>query len=134
MVAPLTAALQLGTTLIERFIPDKEKQQEAQLELLTLASKGELATLAASAGIIEAEAKSDSWLAKNWRPIVMLTFCALIVARWLGYSAPNLQPEEYIMLWKIVEFGLGGYVVGRSTEKVASTIATALKDANWKQR
>jgi hypothetical protein len=31
------------------------------------------------------------------------------------------------MLWEIVKIGLGGYVVGRSVEKVAPQIVAALK-------
>jgi hypothetical protein len=57
----------------------------------------------------------------------MITFVALIVARWFGWAAPNLSEAEYIKLWSIVEFGLGGYVVGRSVEKIAPSIAQAIK-------
>ena len=37
----------------------------------------------------------------------MLVFLALIVARWLGWSAPNLCKVEVLKLWNIVETGLG---------------------------
>ena len=57
----------------------------------------------------------------------MLTFLGLIVARWFGWAAPDLSEAEYIKLWSIVEFGLGGYVVGRSVEKIAPTVADAMK-------
>lgn len=48
----------------------------------------------------------------------MFTIVALIVARWLGWSAPNLGEAEVLKLWDIVEIGLGGYVIGRSAEMV----------------
>jgi len=54
-------------------------------------------------------------------------FTGLIVARWFGWSAPNLSEAEYLKLWDIVELGLGGYVIGRSVEKIAPGIAGALK-------
>ena len=57
----------------------------------------------------------------------MLTFGGLIVARWLGWSAPNITEAEVLKLWSIVELGLGGYVIGRSVEKVVPAIAGALK-------
>ena len=57
----------------------------------------------------------------------MLTFGGLIVARWFGWAAPDLSQAEYLKLWNIVELGLGGYVIGRSAEKIAPTIAAALK-------
>jgi hypothetical protein len=81
----------------------------------------------AAAKIIQTEAASTHWLAANWRPLTMITFTALIVARWMGWVAPNLSEAEYLKLWSIIEFGLGGYVVGRSVEKIAPSIAGALK-------
>ncbi len=51
----------------------------------------------------------------------MLVFVSLIVARWLGWSAPNLGEAEVLKLWDIVEIGLGGYVIGRSAEGTSRT-------------
>jgi len=53
----------------------------------------------------------------------MLTFGGLIVARWLGFSAPGISEAEILKLWSIVELGLGGYVIGRSAEKIIPSIA-----------
>ena len=98
---------------------------DAQLKLLSMQQAGQLAELNAAVQIIVAEA-SGNWLQRSWRPIMMMTFCGLIVARWLGWTAPNLQPTEYEHLWSIVELGIGGYTIGRSVEKVAPTIASAI--------
>jgi hypothetical protein len=57
----------------------------------------------------------------------MLTFGGLIVARWFGWAAPNLSESEYLKLWDIVELGIGGYVIGRSAEKVLPNIAQVFK-------
>lgn len=83
------------------------------------------------ADVIQTEAKGESWLQRSWRPLVMLTFTALIVARWLGWAAPNLTPDLEQTLFEIVKIGLGGYVIGRSAEKVAKSIdfgSTKAKD------
>ena len=124
---PITAALDVGGKLIDRLWPDPAQAAQAKVQLLEMAQKGELAELTARANIVQAEASSGSWLASSWRPITMLTFTALIVARWFGWAAPNLSVDEYLKLWDIVELGLGGYVVGRSVEKVVPAIAGALK-------
>ena len=58
----------------------------------------------------------------------MLTFVGLIVARWFGWSAPGLSEAEALALWDIVQLGLGGYVIGRSAEKLVPSIADALKN------
>jgi len=110
--------------LVDRAIPDKGQAEalKAKLQSQLLAMRHD--EFRAAADIIIAEATGESWLQRSWRPIVMLTFCGLIVARWLGWAAPNLTESEYLALWEIVKIGLGGYVVGRSAEKVAKA---------WKQ-
>lgn len=124
---PITAALGIGGKLIDRLFPNPEQRAQAQVQLLELAQRGELAELAARSEIIKTEAASEHWLAANWRPILMLVFGGLIVARWFGWAAPNLSESEYLKLWDIVELGIGGYVIGRSAEKIIPTVAQALK-------
>lgn len=123
----IVALLPLVGSLLDKIIPDPQAAAEAKLKALDLAQKGELTELSEKASIIREEAKSEHWLAATWRPILMLTFGALIVARWLGYSAPGISEAEILKLWDIVELGLGGYVIGRSAEKIIPTVATALK-------
>lgn len=123
----LEAVLGVGSKLIDRLLPDENAKAAARLELMKMAQEGELRELTARAEIIAAEAKSESWLAQSWRPITMLVFTALIVTRWLGWSAPGIGEAEVLQLWRIVELGLGGYVIGRTAEKIAPTIAGALR-------
>lgn len=123
---PITAALNVGNSIIERLWPDPAQQAEAKLKLLALQQSGELGQITAASNIITAEANSESWLARNWRPILMLTFGVLIVARWFGWAAPNLSEAEYLKLWDIVQLGIGGYVIGRSGEKIIPAIADAI--------
>ena len=117
----------LAGKVFDKIFPDPQQAAEAKLKLFEMQQTGELKLLEGQVEIITAEAKSESWLASSWRPITMLVFTGLIVARWFGWAAPNLSPEEYIKLWSIVELGLGGYVIGRSAEKIAPAIATAFK-------
>ncbi len=97
-------------------------QQQLQAQLLANAAAIEQA----AAANVQAEIRGESWLQRNWRPILMLVFGGLIVARWLGWAAPNLTESEYLKLWDIVQLGLGGYVIGRSVEKIAPDVAAAL--------
>ena len=99
---PVTAVLDIGGKLIDRLWPDPNQQSEAKLALLKMYQDGELQVMAANASIIKAEAESGHWLAACWRPITMLTFCGLIVARWFGLAAPDLSEAEYLKLWDIV--------------------------------
>lgn len=124
---PVTAFLDVGGKIIDRLWPDPTEAAKARLALLELAQKGELAEMTGRMEIVKAEAASTHWLAANWRPILMLVFGGLIVARWFGWAAPNLSESEYIKLWDIVNLGLGGYVIGRSVEKVVPAVAEAMK-------
>lgn len=126
-IDPVTAAFGLGTAVIERLFPNPQDAANAKLKLFELQQSGELAQLTTSSSIITAEVNSQSWLTRSWRPILMLTFGALIVARWLGWTAPNLSEAEYLKLWDIVQIGIGGYTIGRSAETVAATVAQAIK-------
>lgn len=78
----------------------------------------ERSTLEAQANIVNSEASSEHWLTATWRPITMLTMLVLVVGDamlWL----PNPLSDDAFMLLQI---GLGGYVVGRSAEKIVSVM------------
>lgn len=115
---PISAGLELGGKLIDRFFPDPQERDKAKLALMEMAQTGELKELAARADVIQAEAQSESWLARSWRPITMLTFVALIVLHWLGITPESLPDAQVMSLLDLVKIGLGGYVIGRSAEKV----------------
>ena len=116
------AAIPLLGKVVERLIPDPDQAAKAKNQLVDMAVKGELDELAQRTGVIKAEAQGDGWLQRSWRPIVMLVFTALIVARWLGWSAPDLSEAVELELFSIVQIGLGGYIASRGIEKVADKI------------
>lgn len=113
--------------VIKRVIPDSEAQAKAEAEAQMLLMQRSADIEQAAADVVKTEAQSEHWLTASWRPIVMLTLTALIVARWLGYSAPGISEAEALKLWSIVEIGLGGYVIGRSAEKIAPMVAEAMR-------
>lgn len=81
----------------------------------------EKAIMQAQSDVIQSEAKGDSWLQRSWRPVTMLTFVGLVVARWLGFTT-DITPEIESQLMTLIQIGIGGYVVGRSAEKVVKAI------------
>lgn len=90
-----------------------------QNEALALALTLERERLAAQAAIVSAEAGGASWLQRNWRPITMLSFLGLVIADAFGMLAFRLADQA----WLLLQIGLGGYVVGRSVEKISPQIA-----------
>ena len=125
--ALIPALVPLLSGIIRSKFPDPAEAAKLEAEMQAELWRNAHQLNAAVADIIKTEANSQHTLAAIWRPLVMLVFAGLIVARWFGWVAPNLSEAEYLKLWSIVEFGLSGYVVGRSVEKIAPTVAGALK-------
>lgn len=67
---PISAALDLGSKIIERLWPDPEKRDIAKLELFKLQQAGELAEITAQLKVNEVEASNPSVFVSGWRPFV----------------------------------------------------------------
>jgi len=96
-----------------------------QLELTSQSMDLEKSLMEAQASVITAEANSQSWIARNWRPVTMLNFVAVTTLHALGLiEMDQTMSDNYFLL---VQIGLGGYVGGRTLEKVAPAVAGILK-------
>ena len=115
----LLSVIPLVGKVLDRVLPDKQAREAAKLQLAELEQSGELQEIATKANVVMAEIQGDSWLQKSWRPIVMLWLSGLVGAHWFGFTPPNLTEGAIEGLFTLVQLGLGGYVVGRSAEKVA---------------
>lgn len=113
----LTAVTSLIGKAVDKAIPDKDEAKRLKAELTMAAMQADQAELQGAIQIITAEAQGESWLQRNWRPLLMLWFAALVGAHWLGFTAPNLPESVVNSLLQIVQVGVGGYVIGRSAEK-----------------
>jgi len=102
----------------EERLTAKSKMLEVQAAAMQQVFDYETQALTARANIVNSEASSSNLLASSWRPITMLTFLVLAVGDSLGLLATPLRDEA----WMLLQLGLGGYVVGRSGEKIAQTI------------
>ena len=119
MIAALIPAItSLIGTAIDKAIPDKDKAEELKMQVTLEAMKGNNNELQEATKIILAEAQGESWLQRNWRPALMLWFAGLVGAHWLGFTPPNLSDSVVNSLLDIVQIGIGGYVLGRSGEKI----------------
>lgn len=127
--SPIKGVLDGVSDLIKTFVKDPNQQTQAQLQLATLQSNAQIALVQADqtfaeseAKVLAAEAASPSWLTSSWRPILMLVFTAIVAYDYLVaplLSRPILPPPPD--LWELLKLGVGGYVMGRSLEKVADS-------------
>jgi len=113
-VAPLVKTL---FKTIDKTIENKADAERIKQSIQQQLLSGQLKELEAQAAIIVAESKGGI-LQRNWRPMLMITFAGLIVAHWFGYTAPDIPESVQNSLLNIVLVGMGGYIVGRSGEKI----------------
>jgi len=105
------------------------KNPDALLKLKGLEADLERARIEVRGQVVQAEAQGESWLQRNWRPMTMIWFGVLIGGHWFGFTPQNLSENEILKLFDLMELGLGGYVIGRSVEKVVKTLTgTGLVD------
>jgi len=114
VAGPLLKGL-FGT--IDQVVEDKDLATKLKNDLQSKVLDGQAKEIEAAMKIVVAEAQGGSWIQRSWRPLTMLVFVALIVAKWLGYTAPGVTEAIELALLDIIKIGLGGYVVGRSVEK-----------------
>jgi len=106
--------------IIDKAVPDKTLAMTLKAEINNAMLNLDTKLIEAQRDIIVAEA-SGGWLQRNWRPMLMVWFAFLVGMYWFGFTAPNLTESSINGLLDIVMVGVGGYVVGRSAEKVATT-------------
>lgn len=96
---------------------------KAALKLREVEARLETSLIEQRASVITAETNAEGWLQRNWRPLVMLWFAGLVGAHWLGFTPDNLDTGTVGQLLDIVQYGLTGYVVGRSAEKITKSVS-----------
>lgn len=134
---PLTGILEGIGGIIGKFVVDPNERLKASQELLKLQLdfqakllEADAAFAKAQASVITTEAGSSNWLASSWRPILMLVFTYIILHNYV--LAPMFHATIVPIppdMWDLLRLGIGGYVIGRSAEKVVPGIAAAIVEA-----
>lgn len=135
---PLTALVDVGMKVLDKFIPDPEAKAKAQQELLKMQQEGRLAELNADnieaqelTKRAQADMTSDSWLSKNIRPmtLIFILFAYFLFAMMSAFG--NNANEKYVELlgqWGMLIMSF--YFGGRTLEKIMDM--KAKKDATDK--
>jgi len=124
-IAPLAKIL---FSTIEKAVPDKDLQAKLKADLQTQLLQSNTQELQAAAKIIEAEAKAG-WFASSWRPLLMYVLIFILVWNYILGPVIKLMLGTVITfelpgdVWTLLQIGLRGYVVGRSGESIARTMA-----------
>lgn len=117
-------------SVVDKVVENEGDRQKLKAKIQELAISNQLKELESAASIIIAEAQGNSWLQRNWRPILMITIVAIVANNYLlvpymnalfGWGIILDLPQE---LWTLMTVGVGGYVGGRSLEKISDTISS----------
>ena len=123
---PIAAILDVGLKVLDRVMPDPESRAKAQIALMEMQQKGELAQIQADMNEqdnltkrAEADMASDSWLSKNIRPMtlvfILLTYTVFgLMSAW--EIEVNSNYVELLGQWGMLIMSF--YFGGRTLEKI----------------
>ena len=123
---PSMDILGIGMKVLDKFFPDPATADAAKLKLLEMQQSGELAQLNADVSEgqeltkrLQADMASDSWLAKNIRPMALIAILGgyFVFAMMSAFGVDtNERYVELLGQWGIVVMSF--YFGGRTMEKV----------------
>lgn len=105
--------------------PDKKAEVQKQInDLKGKAMAAKAKTQDIQGEIIMAEAKAQSWLQRNWRPLSMMTFVAIIANNYIIMPYVSLFVGKTVYLnfpsafWAALTTGIGGYIGAKTVERI----------------
>jgi len=133
IVAPLLGKV---FDVVDKSVADKDlaAQIKAQIQVKSMEiDHSEFATaITEQSNVIRAEAEGSGWLQRNWRPGIMAIFGLIIFNNyvlnpWLSALfdldvVMEIPPE----MWSLLKLGIGGYVAGRSAEKIMPGVLSSI--------
>ena len=131
LVKPIADLFGKGLDIVDDLVEDKDLankiKSEVKTKIMSIAHTELITLLESQTKIILGEIQGESWLQRNWRPILMLVIVSIVANNYLVYpylslfwnQAPVLTLPEH--LYSLMKIGVGGYIVGRSVEKGIET-------------
>lgn len=115
-----------GGQIVDRISTTDEEKMKAKNDLSNIVFTALNEMQSAQKDIIMSETQGSK-LQRSWRPLVMLSFAFIIVYSY--FIQPAFFPKAISMaeqlkpeFWELLKLGLGGYVIGRSAEKIANSV------------
>jgi hypothetical protein len=112
---------------LDKLFTSKEEKILAENAIKQILIQKELELQKMQTEIIVAEAKGN-WLQRSWRPILMLAFGFIVI--YVKFIAPLFDlkiPELENEFWNLLQIGIGGYVIGRTGEKMMNSYSESKK-------
>jgi|TARA_B110000908_G_scaffold133798_1_gene157936 hypothetical protein len=112
---------------LDNLFTSKEEKIQAENVIKQILLQKQLELQKMQTDIIITEAKGN-WLQRSWRPLLMVSFGFIVIyVKFIGPLFGLPIPELELEFWELLKIGIGGYVVGRSAEKIANNITITKK-------
>ena len=121
-------------SIIDKLIPDPtlKAKLKAEIEAKTLAHEDEV--IKTQRDILISELSQGSLLTRSWRPVLMYMIILFLLVYGLMLPIVDLFTTQPVVfsprwreipdgLWNLLGLGVGGYVGGRSLEKIAVAVS-----------
>jgi len=107
---------------LDNLFTSKEEKIKAEGIIKQIIAEKKVELQQMQTDIILAEARGN-WMQRSWRPILMLSFGFIVIyVKFIGPLFNLPIPELELEFWELLKIGIGGYVVGRSAEKISKNI------------
>ncbi len=120
---------------------------EIQRDMYNKTAEVEVGLNQAKSQILQAEVNGNR-LQRMWRPILMLCFGFIIIYQYFLVHLINViyaaahGPDEVLLqsfemsdrFWTLLEIGIGGYIAGRSLEKITPNLAKTILEQKESRR
>lgn len=113
--------------IIDQAVPDKDKAAEIKREIQLRMIEQQDAQLQSQVQVVLGEITGQSWLQRNWRPMLMMVIVAIVANNYIiapyldAMFGSSLMLELPERLWDLMTLGVGGYVAGRTGERLMTT-------------
>lgn len=116
-----------GLGIIDDLVEDKDLANklkvEIQKQILIQNHEENVKLIEAQMKIILAES-TGSWLQRNWRPVLMIVIIFIVANNYVLFPYLSAWTDKVQVLelpkgmWALLNIGVGGYIAGRSAEKI----------------
>tara|TARA_R110001592_G_scaffold180466_1_gene422802 strand:- start:579 stop:983 length:405 start_codon:yes stop_codon:yes gene_type:complete len=127
MIGLISSLLPVVSSVLDRVLPDTVEKDKVKAELQAQMLQHSASIEKAAADVVVAEAKGESWLQRNWRPVTMMSFVTIVVNNyimvpWLNvFGLPAVALDIPPDMWSLLQIGIGGYIFSRGAEKGIKT-------------
>ena len=119
--------------MLEAHIQDVQLRRKLEADIQTRMIDHLGKELGLGQAVVMAEVQSEHWLTRSWRPILMLTLVGFLVFVGLLLPLADLAIGQTIPFnprwqtlpdgfWDFLAVGVGGYIGGRSLEKIVRPV------------